>query len=344
MVVGIGWLLFGGVFVWFLVMQRHHARRARDAAATPLAGPLRPGPAVIGGRVDDEGAEPAITIGIEQQGSERRNNGSWSHLWRESRREISVRPFYIVRTSGERVRVEPDESVFLVDKLDGIEVRGVATRARTATLVADETVFACGTLTAGFDPKQGGYRDTGSALVLRPTRGSRMLISTEPLAQRHAAAARRDLGFAAVMLAVLLLAHGVLFLRFDALALFGKRVDAEIIGVDTHREPSSSKSSSWEQHYVVYAAKLYDECSADFYRSAKAGTVQRAPFLVAGRFRQIGARPTESIETLRWFIVLSIGFLSLLVSLYRKMRPWWDQPKVIDRGNGRLNESTISLR
>jgi hypothetical protein len=227
-------VLFGGILLLgllglFAARYLRHRRRAahyREAAKQANA-PLKPGPTVVAGTVADEGEGPAVTIDIDQTGSQRRYKGSWVHRWSEQGRVVHVRPFYLSRPSGERVRVEPDERVFLVDKLDGLTVLGPARRRRSATLIAGESAYVVGVMTSGFDPLKGGYRDNGSALVLRPSGVEPMLISTEPLADRHTRAASLYRTLALSTLLMLALIHGGLFLRDHAVRFFWPRRSSE---------------------------------------------------------------------------------------------------------------------
>jgi hypothetical protein len=348
-VIGGGWLVLGALLVWSLVRSRHDRRLARDAARTLARVPatLRPGPATIVGRVDCGSEGPAVTVRIHQVGKEWHEKGGWRHKWTEDGREVTARPFHVIRPSGERIRVEPDTGVFLVDRLDGFDESGrsATTRVRTATLTADEPVCVTGTLVAGFDPEQGGYRDSASGPILRPLRSTRMLISTEPLADRHKRAARDHLLLAMATLLVMLVAHGLVFARFNVLSLFGKRVELAITGHSSNRfwiKPKNSRGY-WEWHYTVDAGNLRDECSSIFYDEVEKGSRVTAPFLVAGDFGQLGWQPTESDDALIWFVFFVIGYMGAAASWVLSRRPWWDRARIRDRGDGRLHPDTISV-
>jgi hypothetical protein len=300
------------------------------------------------GKVDCDGDRPAVTVRIHQIGSEWRRKGGWSHKWTENAREVTVRPFHVIRPNGERIRVEPDEGVFLVDRLDGFDesARSATSRVRTATLIANEPVCVTGTLVPGFDPQQGGYRDSASALVLRPSRSVRMLISTEPLADRHKRAARDHALLAVVTLLMMLVVHGVVFLRFNVLSLLGQSAELTITDSSSDRIWRKRKSGRgyWEIHYTIAAGNLSDECSRDLYDAVEKGTVATAPFLVAGPFYELGQRPTEHNGKLFLFFLFVIGYTSAALAWVLNRRPWWDRARIRDRGDGQLRPDTISLR
>jgi hypothetical protein len=153
------------------------------------------------GRVDVDDGDIAIEIAIHQELHEWRGKGNeLRRVWEERSRSIVVRPFHLVLANGERVRVEPDESVLLVNKL---EMRQPADRKRTrsATLERGDAVSVSGVLRLRQGPSAEGavYRTAVSeALVLAPPIYERMVASVEPLASRH----RRRAMFHAVAVAL----------------------------------------------------------------------------------------------------------------------------------------------
>jgi hypothetical protein len=258
-----------------------------------------------------------------------------------------VRPFHIIRPNGERIRVEPDTGVFLVDRLDGFDesARSPTARVRTATLIANEPVCVTGTLVAGFDSQQGGYRDSASALVLRPLRSTRMLISTQPLADRHKRAAGDHTLLAIGTLLVMLVVHGSVFVRFNVLSLFGERAELTVTGFDSYDIWQATRHRGyWEHHYTIDAGNFRDECSRSLYDAVKKGRLVSAPFLVAGRFGQLGGLPTEDYEKLFRFFLFVIAYTGAAVLWILSRRPWWDRARICDRGEGRLEPDTLSLR
>jgi len=355
-VVAFGWGLLGGLLVYLLLMRARHARRAATAEREQgrANARLAPGAAVIAGRVIDNGHGPAVTVRIHQDGYQRSSKGSYYHHWKESARDVTVRPFYVARASGELVRVVPDERVFLVDRLDGIvDEDGVERRrrTRTATLTTGEPVYVTGILAWGIDPQQsGGYRGAGRALIMTPPARGRMLISTEPLIGRHLHAARVHGKLALVTVVALLLAHGGYFLRYHALALFGRPVDAVVTDRRTWQVWHKPKTGSgyWVHHYAVSArdpatdAWFDEECSASYHDVARAGDT--VPFLVAGPFAQLGLVPRQNAVKLGIFVTLVLIYALVIVGVLQGARPWWDRRRIVDAGSGRLALDTVSSR
>jgi hypothetical protein len=346
MVIGFAWIALALLWLWLRAVRVRHGRRARDAEAVQATAAVRLGlgECVVAGKVDDDGQGDVVTVRIRQQGREWKVKGGWRHAWREKEREVKVRPFYVMRPSGERVRVEPDQRTFLVDKLDGIEPTGdEAWRVRTATLKPGEPVNVLGTMVRGMDPLQGGYRDAGAALVLRPPRSGQMLISTEPLAARHQRAAKLYRGLAMATLIAFLFSNGLYFLGYNVLRLGGSVVDAQITSSNTWKKWHKPKRGRgyWVHHYQVTAGELSDECSYGLYAGVQSGAVTRAPFLVAGSFHQIGMVPTQSVAKLIWFGILFTIFAIVIFVIVASSRPWWDRRRINDETHGRLNKSTV---
>lgn len=257
----LGWVLLGGLLALFWHRRTRHLRLARDAedAQSKANRPLAAGDAVLAGTVVDEGEGAAVTVRIHQRGEEKLSKGSWNHDWTETKREVTARPFHIVRASGERVRVEPDNRVFLVDKLDGIINDSESNkRYRTATLTRDEQVYVVGTLMPVPNPAPGAGGDPGTTLVMRPPCGETMLISTEPLADRHARAGRSYLLLALTTGVVMALTHGVYLYDYYAL-LLGRRVEAKISGTRTFEvwtKPKGSAGYNVSYYVIVVGVSL----------------------------------------------------------------------------------------
>jgi hypothetical protein len=351
-IVAFGVILLGGLFAYFLAARAVHRRRAR-AAADSARDPKRAltlGDTVISGKVALDTEGDAVVVAIEQQGREWQHKGSWHHSWKETRRTVTVQPFYVVRPSGERVRVEPDQRVFLVDRLDGVKANGTTERVRTATLRAGEPVHIVGTLVRGFDPQQGGYRDSGPALVLRPPRSGRMLISTEPLDARFAKRARLHQGLAIAAFFALAVTHGVLFLRHHMLVAFGSTIDAEISDSRSWRVWHKPRRSSgyWVYHYEITAndarlGKLVDEVSSGFYMDVQRGSATRAPFVIAGTSYQVGAA-SESGTRLGLFTTFALGFALVCCIIAASTLPWYEKKRIVESSGGRLSPDTVKIQ
>jgi hypothetical protein len=341
-----------GLLVLALVYRAIHRRHARDAAESERGGSarLKPGPTVIAGQVIDDGeAGPAVSVTIDQFGTERCYKGDWRHTWRETGREIAVRPFYVQRDDGSRVRIEPDARAFLVDKLDGKVLIDRTHRRRTATLATGERVHIVGTLVRAADPMEGGYREAGDGWVLRPMRGGSMLISTEPLADRSLRRARVHRNLAIALFLALLTLHGGIYGAFNLLRLRGHEVEATVVSTSTYKEWRKPKRSSgyWVHYYKVKAFYtddqgaerwLEDHISLRYYNEAQPGT--KVPFIVAKGFPDtytVGHAPSSDGggPVLGLFIFL-IGFSIAFPAIVIRTRPWYERKKVIDYGRGQL--------
>jgi hypothetical protein len=350
--VAFGVILLGGLFAYFLAARALHKRRARAAANSVRDPnrPLAPGDTVLSGKVSLDTEGDAVVVAIDQVGKEWTHKGNWHHSWKESRRTVTVQPFYLVRPSGERVRVEPDQRVFLVDRLDGVKANGTTQRVRTATLRAGEPVHIVGTLVRGFDPQQGGYRDAGPALVLRPPRSGRMLISTEPLDARFAKRARLHQGLAIAAFFALAFTHGIMFVRHHQLTVFGSTIDAEITDSRSWRVWHKPRRSSgyWVYHYEITAhdprlGKLIDEVSSHFYADVQRGNVTRAPFVVAGSTYQVGAA-SESGTRIGLFTVFALGFALVCGIILGSTLPWYERKRIVETASGRLSPDTVKIQ
>jgi hypothetical protein len=326
-----------------------HRRRARAAKLTDQPHPLAPGETVIIGKVDaDEEKIPAITIDIEQQGRQWRYKSGWQHEWKESSRQVTVRPFYVTGDRG-AIRVEPNQQVFLVDALDGVQRQGMV-RHRTATLTAGEPVHILGTLVRAPDPRQGGYREAAMGWVLRPPSSGPMLISTEPFEERFVRRARVYRGLGIAMLSSLVLLHCVFYFSFNVLRLTGHEVSATVRSTDTYQKWHQPRHGSghWDHYYRVTAdwidpernmITLSDHCSKELYLALQ-GQKQEVPFVVSRLWPSIHMLGHEAAGDDGWG---AIGALILLVSaviawvmISLSSRPWYERRRVIDRGSGEL--------
>jgi hypothetical protein len=349
---GLAGLALTGLLVVTIFRRNQALRRVAEATALEESAkrPLRPGPATIMGRVlgdgDDDASGPAhITIEIEQRGREWQGKNGWYHEWKETSRRVDARPFYVLRPNGERVRIEPDQNVFLVDLLDGTERLEHTRRRRTATLRPGERVSVTGVLVRGFDPQQGGYRDAGPALVLKPPPRGRMLVSTEPLADRHTRRAGAYRGLAIAIGVILAILHGLLFANVHLQRLGGKRVEATIDRVTSERYWVSRKGGGgyWAWRYHAHArtdegSSLTDQVSYALYTAVQrnVGPPLRATFLV-GPFGlvQYGTRPVIG----DWKVVLFAITMVLFFVVYLivvSQRPWYEQTTVKESKSGRL--------
>jgi hypothetical protein len=349
----VGVVGLGALLVLALVRRSVHRRREQLAhrAALRQGEPLHVGPSVLAGVVADEHEGDAVVIAIEQQGREFKTKSGWAHRWSEQRRTVEAKPFYVTRANGERVRVEPDSRVLLVDRLDATERQAIDQRVRRARLSPGEHVFVLGVMTRAADPKLGGYRESAEGWVLRPPRGERMLISTEPLEDRHQRRARIWRNLALITAALLLVWHGLLFAHVHRLRWHGRPLTAVAVHKEWNRawvRPSKGRAH-WVYHYYVTAAgedgarwtaeverRSYDEITTD------GGSGTPLAFLAVdgpqGHF-QIGTRACARIELVVVGMMNAVVWLFIYVLAIFSTRPWWARRRVVESGSGRLSDS-----
>jgi hypothetical protein len=308
---------------------------------------------IVHGRVerDDEQGAP-ISISIAQLGKETRTKNGWTHRWKETTRSVTVRPFYLRTEDGRTIRVEPDDRVFLVDGLDETS-RSLNTRQLVSQLTAGEQAYVIGRIEPGFDPRaQAGndamYRGAGTTMVLRPPTQGRMLVSTEPLADRFARRARFHIRWALALFLVGVV-NQVWFIPYFHRAISGEVVQARI--TDKRWWTTRSRNGT-NYHYAVSAeilpgepiqAPLGDEeVSRRDYNALEYGA--RVPYLVAtddpSAF-EIGQNPTTHCGLLIGAIVVALGMLIGYASSAHNTLPWYDRKRVVHSGGGMLYDSPV---
>ncbi|WP_438003457.1 hypothetical protein WME89_31810 [Sorangium sp. So ce321] len=321
------------------------SRRERRAAAQAEASfrpdvQLEPGEAVVMGTVErEQGADVAVRVEVEQEGTEAESSGVWSHEWTETNRKVRVHPFYLRHASGARIRVEPDEDVMLVDALDGMILVDRTKRVRVAELVPGEEVFAVGELRRAPDPEAPteGYRGRAQGyLLVPPSYGRPMLLSSEPLGQRFARRAAFHLRWA-VAVAVAALAFNAVFAPFHARRWLGETVT---VGVTQLREDDADDENT---HFEVSmraadGAALSDEVShSDFVRLRG---VERLKARYVPSWRSASTvGPDVTVHSAAFVALPLFGALALAYVLRaHSTRPWYEQ-KLVEQGSGKLPDS-----
>lgn len=239
--------------ITMLVYALRWSRRA-NAADRAVAGAcvLREGPIVLAGHVAP-GSDPAVRVEIEQRAEEwRDDSGNWSHLWAEKQRRIRVRPFELVLTTGERVRVEPATDVCLADALDGVVRIDRTARLLVAELTPMEPVIAVGHLTRR--PVPDGYRGTADRWVLVAPSSARdpMILSTEPLGERFRRRANGAFIAASLTLIGAVALHAA-SLGYHLRTLAGITVVGAYV---SHRNWTTRDSEGDERHHHLLAVRL----------------------------------------------------------------------------------------
>lgn len=347
-VYGVSLLLLVG-FVYAVARARRHARRARDATASVATKePEAKGYAVLRGTVETEEPErPAIVVTVTEKGTETSHKGKYSHRWTEIRRQVTVEPFYLVLASDTRVRVEPGEDVFLVDKLERVK-RGNP-RTRRASLDNGEIAYVSGALREAYNPRaddsqRGLYRGAIPTGLVMGRGRERMLVSTEPLARRPQRLASAYRGIAILLGLALLLANGALFATNHYLQLFGEVSELRVL---TTRTWTTRSKNSTTTHWGLTAAypmggtelQLDTEVSHEAYSLAKSGELKTIPFRVvpsSPSYYDVGPRPTIGIGRM----LVAVGALILLVFVYCLLLDgaieWYDRKLIVEKGSGRL--------
>lgn len=343
-------LLLGGKVVFAVQRSRRAAQRSRDHAALEAGAalaPLRLGACVLEGEVAyADGADRAMRIDFQQVGTESESSGSWSHAWTETHRKLTVQPFYLVRSDGARLRVEPTlEQSQLYDELEAkilVPVQhapaGAPVRIRYATLVPGERVWITGRLEHGVDPEQAGvaaasgYRESAS-----PTswivRGHPLIVSSVSLASHFAARARQHLVHAVVLLACLSAPVAMLARYLDRVA--GVTVTVPVDGV--------ANETNDDDRVVGYRARATyrgDRLESD--------TLDVPPELGSQMEFRVGAFSHNAGRTARFTAdeiglcaAIAIGAVVLgciLHALSARTLPWYrsERVKVTESGSGKL--------
>jgi hypothetical protein len=334
--------LFG---VLFVAIRRIavNLRLARDAEREhPVAG-LRPGHAVIAGKVR-RGDGKAVRIEIDQVGVERRTKNGYSHSWNETARRVTVDPFEIELASGERVAVAADEKVFLVDKLDGVKRTDHHNRTRIAELSEGEAVYAVGVIEYGDpDPKAGGghYREAPvRKLLMRAPRGKQLLIASERLGRRFRARVWFHSRWVFYTLLGFALVHGAMFGGYHLRMFAGHAVSATVTQLRTYTVRGGKSSTTY--HWVdatldgTGTSEHLDARRGSYWDLKVGSRIQVRVVDGWPKASALGSGPTASAERAVWMIIILLLFVSAFVGARDMSRPWYDKPKILDTGSGRL--------
>ena len=341
-------LLVGG---WSLYWWLQHRRRAELERSFDAKAPLRDGFAWVLGQVELEPGDrgPAIRVAITQRGRHWRGKNGWFHDWKETSREVSVRPFWVRRFDGSRVRVEPDEGVALHDALSRMQQSSQFDRVRFAELVPGEVVHVRGTLFGVSRAQDSAYRGGAPEPVLRPSRGTVMVVSTEPPGATSELRARHHKRWvlAAALLAVVV--PMTVFPTATLLAFTGVPVTATPVATRHWQQWVKPKNSAgfWVQHYGVRATRtlegrtqvLADECGGTTFEGVQGGMFPELPFVVSRLSDDVvqfgyGPQLTDGRAALLALFAVVLALVYPIAAL--SGRPWYVQRRVIDTGAGQL--------
>ncbi|WP_437585546.1 hypothetical protein [Sorangium sp. So ce1000] len=330
-----------GLLVLAAVALRRSRRQRRAAAQAEASfrpgAALAPGEAVVAGAVERErGADVAVRVELEQEGSESESSGVWTHRWAETGRKVRVHPFYLRHASGARIRVEPGQDVMLVDALDGMIRVDLTRRVRVAELMPDEQVFAVGELRRAPDPEAQaqGYRERAQGYLLVPPRGGRMLLSSEPLGERFArrAAFHRRWAVAAVVAS---LAFNAAFAAFHARRWLGETVDVRVTQL---RETEDGDNTRFEVTMRGAGGAAFSDqvAQADFARLREGDTVKARHVPSWSSASAIGPDVTAHSAAYGALPLLGVIALAYLIREHGT-RPWYEK-KLVEQESGRLAE------
>ena len=325
-----------------------HAREALAAEAGADTRVLRPGKTVVRGEVLGDAATPCVSVRIHQSGSEYSAKSGQRHKWTEFERVVEAKPFPLKLASGATVRVEPDQGVLLVDWL-GTEARpGMTQRTRVAELRPRTRVYVDGQLVP--PPRGDAYRGGDPTFTLRPRRDAPMVISVEPLEERHRAHARAHGQWAIGLLVAVVFVNVVLFGSFWRASALGSVQLAGVAKLSTWKTTSKGHTTI---HYGVLpsfgpkapvVSEVAEVSSAAYQEASSAnerGRPARLPFVViaGSESRWVGLRPTIHLLVLiaSWMalLLLPLGYFLWV----RHHRPWYERKRVVDDGAGPLGAS-----
>lgn len=334
-------LVLPAVLLWLALLQaaRQLAQARRERALPSLA--RLPEEAAEGLRCvargvvvpapDEEPDAPAVRVAIEQ----RRESGA-AHLWTETSREITARPFHLTLASGEPLRVVPDEHVLLASPLDPAAHDWRVVRQRVAEVRPGDEVFVSGVLSREPTPfaETGGYRGGAMMHVLRRAPREPMVISTRSPAERFRRTAAHHAVTAAALAISLAAVHGWLLRDHHALHLSGKRVMARL-----ERVSPGSRGPSIEVSYqhpatglpMISRAPIDGETYRQWLKRPRGTPVPLLWMPQSPSLRQIGLEPRVDIE--RTIALLALWGAGLLLYAFlgaRRLLPWYARRKLIE--------------
>lgn len=326
----------------FALFHYAHARRlstqADRAKRLELGAdaPIDEGREYVCGVVEVEGDPgPAVCVTVHQEGRESLHKRRWTTSWRETRRDVSFRPFVLVTSDGQRVKCEPDERTRLVDDLDGTVRTAFAERIRRATLMSGERAVVRGQLIRRLGQAGLGYRDVGKELVMTSGQDG-MAISTHGLETplRVAAAARRK---CATFLLILMTLAQIHIVRWHESKWNGRVEAATVTGSSSHRvKTRNGYARAYNIEYQVASESQPRVADIDKSNASTLTKGRIIPVRVASLTTTIGATASENL----WFFVLPamllVGAIFLCSYFLTVNKPWYEQTEIVDARPGKL--------
>ncbi|MCA9668863.1 MAG: hypothetical protein KC503_24885 [Myxococcales bacterium] len=324
----LGFVLIAARWMGYALQRRRADMAGAEARAREAA---EVGHQTLHGRLVEVvgGGAMAVELRIVQSGRSTTGKNKKT-IWSEVQRELTTRrPFIIALENGQRVRVEPDDNVRLVDDLSPGERIGRAERERRAELQVGEEVYVDGLL----------ERD-GQQMVMRPHAG-RMLLSTRPLSDVFALRARHHRFWAILVLLAIVAVQYVFHKPYLIGALTFGEGTAVVIGKSVKKVKRKRGYSTYYLIHVVIAqtGQVFREAMTHYswqtlQRGSRVPVVYNPSF---ARYAQVGpavAEPFEKIFFSFWLLPLFAGYLTRL----SKVRLWYESAKVTDTVPGTMSK------
>lgn len=337
------WGPAGVVLALAAIWTAVHRRRARLEAATVKDAPFVDGPAVLRGVVETDGGD-AITVRITQRRKTFKDKAGNTHTqWFERAREVFARPFRVLTEDGRAVRVEPDARVLLRDAVEPAERVDDEHRRRHVRLRPGERVWIAGTLSGSASTRgQGAYREGVTAAVLKGSRLTRMIVSTEAPGDHWAKRSAFHRGWFRGVLIALAVTHCTLLWDYTLQTLSAHTETLAITRANTWDVWVKPKNQSgyWQRHCGVEGrARPEDlieaqEVSCTFHRCVAQGRCHTLPTqraaLTADLLREPGRGP--ALHVVQVIFAAFVGWIALIAYLVstRETRPWYAGGKVND--------------
>ncbi len=340
----IGGMLSASAVLWWL-----HRRRALLEERFDPRQPLRDGVAVIVGRVETADGHPAVVLRVRQGGTEWSHKGQWHHAWRESARELHVRPFVIRSVTGALVRVDPPRDVPVHGEFTRIERHDYNNRTCVIEVAHGQEIRAYGTLQgAQHAASAGAYRDASLLPTLVSTGFAPMVLSAEQPGATPRARGRvhRNMGIA--LFAWLLIACGAIFPRYLLLSIDSEVVSVDVSEVRQWREYIKPKNRAgyWRYHYEARGTHegetVSDEVNAALYGQLSRGETTAVPFMVSSlrpSTHQFGNDPHFGTGRAVLAGLAALIFLIVYPIVAFTSRPWYLKKRVQMTGNGTIAQA-----
>lgn len=335
----------GGMLVLSAALWWIHTRRAKLEEGFDPKAPLRDGVSVVFGRIETDDGGPAVVLRVDQVGTEWQHKGSWSHQWKEVRREFHARPFVLRTASGAAVRVEPPTDAQVHGEFTRVERHGYSQRTHVLELGPGAEVHVYGTLAGAQSSASTAYRAAATTPVLTGTTFAPMVISTEQPGATARARARVHRNMGVALAAWLVFVTLVVLQSFTVLTLTGDVVLARAVATREWREWVKPKNQPgyWRYHYELRAdaagTTVSDEVSRQLYQSVREGNIRDVPFLVstvAPSIHQVGTDPHTGGGRLAIASIAAIAFAILYPIIGLSTRPWYLKKKLQHNGGGRI--------